>query len=75
MNSRRQFLGLHLKGAVVSCPQFRDTFGLDIEAQYGLVLAELDRQRQPDIAEADKSNFSLIRQLSIPLPTFIIATS
>ncbi len=48
-----QFVGRALERVVAVRAQFRDARGVDVEAEHGTLLAELDGQRQADIAEAD----------------------
>ena len=57
---RRAQLGrLDFERAVLALLQLGDARRLDVEADGLEVLAELDRQRQPDIAEADDADLAI----------------
>ena len=48
-----QFGGVDLQGAVAAGAQFVDAGGIDVEADGVVLLAELDRERQADVAQSD----------------------
>jgi hypothetical protein len=62
--------GADLAGAVVARLQFRDAPGVDVEADHGAVLAEFDRERQADVAQADdgaRRYFQAVADATIPI--------
>ena len=56
-----QFLGRRLERRVLSALEFRDARRIDVEPDGRVTLAELDGQRQPDIAEADDPDSKLVQ--------------
>jgi hypothetical protein len=50
------FIAAHFAGWVHEALVGRDLFGREIEAERAVLLAELDRQRQAHVAEADDGN-------------------
>ncbi len=51
-----QFLGRHLAGRVLEALQPLDLAGRKVEADRGALLAEGDRDGQPDVAQADHAH-------------------
>src|SRR5690606_30480227 len=56
MDRQRQVLGLDFQRAVPTCPQLGDAVRLDVEAYSREPLAELDCQRQANIAKPNDSD-------------------
>jgi hypothetical protein len=53
---RRQFLGRHFQRRIGAALQFRDARLVDVETERREPAAEFDRERQPDVTEADDAD-------------------
>ncbi len=60
MRSGREFFRLDFEGVVLAGLQLGDALRVDVEADDRALLAEFDRQRQADVAEADDGEVDFV---------------
>ena len=56
-----KFRASHLERFILAAGELRDAVRLDVEANGGEMLAEFDRQREPDIAESNDADAAIAK--------------
>ena len=58
---RREFIGADFQCAIHALAQGQDARGIDVESDRVVAPAELDRERQPDVAQSDDADGGLVQ--------------